>query len=315
MKKIDLSIIIPTVSCPPSLKRAIRSCMDITNFEVEIIVVIDGEDLVGIDFSNLGLSRNFTIQVFSIPHGGAAAARNRGILESHGDWIIFLDDDDEIFSRNLEMLMNAEINDWDLIMADYLTADSQTEPSVSAIKNTYEQSNSMEISQPSQLITQKGFWRYVYKRKFLERAKIEFFPNLKLLNEEYKHEDFFFLVQVLSSNPKTIYVNVPLYRYYVRKPTDEALQKYLRQLQLDVVVIRFYIQHLDENSAVYERKSISRMLLNRLFFVVNYRRVHLLSTSRKELLKTLVTLNMLYPRIFVVSSMRFFKFLILSFNK
>jgi glycosyltransferase involved in cell wall biosynthesis len=289
--------------------------MDITNFEVEIIVIIDGEDLAGIDFSKLGLPSNFTIQVVSIPHGGAAAARNRGILESRGDWIVFLDDDDELFSRNLEMLMNAEINDWDLIMADYLTADSQTDPSVNAFRDRYEQPNFIEITQPSQLVTQKGFWRYLYKKKFLERAKIEFFPNLKLLNEEYKHEDFFFLVQVLSSNPKTMYVNVPLYRYYVRKPTDEAFQKYLRQLQLDVAVIRFYIQHLDKNSGVYEKESISRMLLNRLFFVVNYRRVHLLSTSRKEVLKTLVTLNMLFPRIFVLSSMRYFKFLILSFNK
>jgi glycosyltransferase involved in cell wall biosynthesis len=317
MEKIKVTIIIPTVTCPPSLKRAIKSCLDITNIDVEIIVIIDGEseDLAGIDFFNLNLPSNFTIQVFSIPHGGAAAARNRGIVESCGDWIVFLDDDDEIYSRNLEMIMDAEIEHWDLIMADYSTADSQADKLLSAFNNTKEKLDLLKITQPSQLSTQKGFWRYVYKKQFLKNANIEFFPHLKLLNEEYKHEDLFFLIQVLSSNPKTIYVNVPLYRYYVRKPTDEAFQKYLRQLQLDVEVIRLFVQHLAENSVVYERKTISIMLVNRLFFVVNFRRVNHLPTSKKEVFKTLVALNLLSPRILVLSSMRYLKFLMLGFKK
>jgi hypothetical protein len=110
-------------------------------------------------------------------------------------------------------------------------------------------------------------------------------------------------------------VNVPLYRYYVRKPTDEAFQKYLRQLQLDVEVIRLFVQHLAENSVVYERKTISIMLVNRLFFVVNFRRVNHLPTSKKEVFKTLVALNLLSPRILVLSSMRYLKFLMLGFKK
>ena len=66
----------------------------------QVIVVDDGstDDTAEALESEYGGS----IDLFSQPHSGVSRARNRGISESHHDWIAFLDSDDEWCSNKLE---------------------------------------------------------------------------------------------------------------------------------------------------------------------------------------------------------------------
>ena len=66
----------------------------------QVIVVDDGstDDTAEALESEYGDS----IDLFSQPHSGVSRARNRGISESHHDWIAFLDSDDEWCSHKLE---------------------------------------------------------------------------------------------------------------------------------------------------------------------------------------------------------------------
>lgn len=89
-----VSVIIPTYNRPQLLKRAIKSILNQQNVNFEIIVVNDfGDDL------NLLLecfNNDPRIKLLSNTRKkGANGARNSGILNSKGDYIAFLDDDDE----------------------------------------------------------------------------------------------------------------------------------------------------------------------------------------------------------------------------
>ncbi len=100
MKPI-ISTVIPTRNRPLLVERAVKSALAQTFKEIEVIVMIDGSDastravLAEIDDPRL---KCIELQI----QGGAAAARNAGVSEAAGEWIAFLDDDDEWLPQKLE---------------------------------------------------------------------------------------------------------------------------------------------------------------------------------------------------------------------
>lgn len=100
-----VSVIIPTHNRPDLLTRAIRSVLVQTYQDFEVIVVDDGmkeraEDVV----AKFGDPRIRYLKNESSLGGGGA--RNRGIVEARGEYIAFLDDDDEWLPEKLSVQMN-----------------------------------------------------------------------------------------------------------------------------------------------------------------------------------------------------------------
>lgn len=99
-----VSVVIPTRHRPKLVLRAIHSVLNQTYSEIELVVVVDGPDAAtvaavqAIDDPRLQYivnSRSLT----------AAGARNAGVAHTTGDWIAFLDDDDEWLPNKLERQM------------------------------------------------------------------------------------------------------------------------------------------------------------------------------------------------------------------
>jgi glycosyltransferase involved in cell wall biosynthesis len=90
------SVILPTHNRALLLKRAVKSVLSQSFSNFELIVVDDGSSDGTQDF--LDSLTDFRIRV--IHHSlarGVSAARNSGIFSSSGNFIVFLDDDDELF--------------------------------------------------------------------------------------------------------------------------------------------------------------------------------------------------------------------------
>ncbi|MBS1531843.1 MAG: glycosyltransferase, partial [Bacteroidetes bacterium] len=87
-----VSIIIPVYNSAPYLDETIRSAMNQTWPNKEIIVVDDGST-----DGSLSIARQFetgNVRVFSQPNKGGSSARNKGLREAKGEYIQFLDGDD-----------------------------------------------------------------------------------------------------------------------------------------------------------------------------------------------------------------------------
>ncbi len=100
---ILLSIIIPVYNVELFVEKCIRSCetQDINKDEYEIIVVNDGSTDNSLNIVN-DLARRFpNIRVFSQSNAGLSAARNKGIQNARGDYIMFVDSDDWIAEKCL----------------------------------------------------------------------------------------------------------------------------------------------------------------------------------------------------------------------
>ncbi|MBI4709168.1 MAG: glycosyltransferase family 2 protein [Candidatus Portnoybacteria bacterium] len=99
-----VSIVIPTHNRPELLKEAVESVLNQTYQDFEIIIVDDGLEKRGDEILPLFNDA----RIFYIKHNeekGGAAARNTGIGEAKGEFIAFLDDDDEWLQDKLKNQM------------------------------------------------------------------------------------------------------------------------------------------------------------------------------------------------------------------
>ncbi|GAB1404254.1 glycosyltransferase family A protein [Lentimicrobium sp.] len=96
------SVIIPTYNRSHLIKRALNSLVAQTESDWEAIIIDDGstDDTFSAIFSLLALYPN--IYYRKVIHQGEAAARNKGIELCKGEYITFLDSDDEYRPGHLE---------------------------------------------------------------------------------------------------------------------------------------------------------------------------------------------------------------------
>lgn len=87
-----VSVVIPTYNRADRVGKTIDSVLTQTFTDLEVIVVDDGSS----DDTGPVLAKTFgnRIRYFAQANQGASVARNRGIEESRGEWIAFLDSDD-----------------------------------------------------------------------------------------------------------------------------------------------------------------------------------------------------------------------------
>jgi glycosyltransferase involved in cell wall biosynthesis len=99
-----VSVIIPTFNRCDLTSRAIASVLRQTRSPDEILVIDDGST----DGTSERLAEQFPeVRTIRQENRGVAAARNRGIQEARGDWLAFLDSDDEWRPRKLEAQIDA----------------------------------------------------------------------------------------------------------------------------------------------------------------------------------------------------------------
>jgi hypothetical protein len=102
----QVSVVIPTFGRPDLVSRAVVSALGQTGVEVEVIVVIDGDDPA--TRAALAALAEPRLTVISHPgNRGAGQARNTGVDAATADWVAFLDDDDEWLPTKLSAQLAA----------------------------------------------------------------------------------------------------------------------------------------------------------------------------------------------------------------
>lgn len=107
---MKVSIIIPIYNAAKFIERSLRSALNQSYQSIEYILVDDGssdDSLHVIDNLILSSPRQADILLFSHEtNKGVAAARNTGMSNATGDYIYFLDSDDELPANAIEILVH-----------------------------------------------------------------------------------------------------------------------------------------------------------------------------------------------------------------
>jgi len=105
MKEL-ISVIIPTYKRPERLLRTVKSVLSQSYKNFELLIINDDNENSDLD----GIIRKIDdkrIKLFSNSRSkGANGARNTGIINSKGNYLAFLDDDDEWMTNYLETQLN-----------------------------------------------------------------------------------------------------------------------------------------------------------------------------------------------------------------
>ena len=165
---MKLSIIIPVYNSEPFLKRCLGSVF--TSNDVEVIVVDDGStDASGAILDPYDdLHKNF--YVVHINHKGVSRARNVGMTLAIGDYITFLDSDDEFTKDGIRQILKCidEGFDDNVIQFNHLRAYGTERP----VDRFFEAEG---FHQPDNLPKKWVLcWNKIYKRKFLLGHGIRF---------------------------------------------------------------------------------------------------------------------------------------------
>lgn len=99
-----ISVIVPVYNVEPYLKACVDSLLSQTYQDMEILLINDGSTDHSGDICRDLSKTSEKIQYFTQDNQGLSAARNRGIEESSGEYLCFVDSDDIVHPRYLEIL-------------------------------------------------------------------------------------------------------------------------------------------------------------------------------------------------------------------
>lgn len=114
---VQISVIMPIYNAEINLKDSIDSVLQQTFEDFELICIDDGSNDDSLNILNEISKRDSRVKVISQENRGAGVARNRGIEESLGEYICFIDSDDHMACEYLEKAYeNMIANNSDIVM-------------------------------------------------------------------------------------------------------------------------------------------------------------------------------------------------------
>jgi glycosyltransferase involved in cell wall biosynthesis len=119
----SLSVIIPLYNKEKEIPDTLRSVLAQDFQDYEVVVINDGSTDGSVDA--VRKCEDERIRIISQNNSGVSAARNRGILESRGEYILLLDADDTLMPGAFDILNDS--HDEDLIMCSFIETNSNGE--------------------------------------------------------------------------------------------------------------------------------------------------------------------------------------------
>ena len=110
-----ISIIVPVYNVESYLKECLESIRHQSYTDIEVILVNDGSTDSSKEICERFCQADSRFRLINQENKGLSAARNRGVKESVGEYIMFVDSDDVINTKVLEVLLPCMKTDVDIV--------------------------------------------------------------------------------------------------------------------------------------------------------------------------------------------------------
>lgn len=204
MKK-KITIIVPVYNVEDYIDRCIKSLVQQTYRELEILLVNDGSKDSSAAKCHKWALEDGRIRVIDKKNGGLSDARNAGINEATGEYLLFIDSDDFVKEEMVEeMLSKLEQEQAEICVCDmeYYYDDGHTEFSQGGEFKSSSVEENPKLIQINNSACNKLFVASLFKEIRFPLGKV--------------YEDLATIPKVLFEAKKVVKVNKPLYVYYQR---------------------------------------------------------------------------------------------------
>lgn len=315
MKENELiSIIIPAYNAEKTLKKCVLSVIKQTYKNIEIIIINDGSTDKTLQICNDLKKTDNRIVIINKKNGGLSDARNRGIDNANGKYYVFVDSDDCINHKYIEILFNLQKKyKADVVTCEFLKFYSFDEINcLEEIIDNYDVEISYNEDCLKEYLDRKGGIK-IYHSVWNKLYKKELFSGISFEVGRY-HEDLFITYKLMKKCTCLVATNATLYYYYKNnkssicstygdknfidqcdsmyqiyselkndKDIKEELSYYIINNSLDI----YYLGYSLHNQKLNEKINDLKMLIYRC------------SNNIKCIDRIKVFIKLLFPRIFI----------------
>lgn len=208
-----VSIVVPVHNGVGCIERCLESIEAQTFRDFEIVCVDDGSTDGTLGALEDLQARWGNVRVLSKDRGGVSSARNSGMAEARGRYLLFVDADDAIEPDLLEETLSVA-NTTGAHMTIFGFSECYEGASARVPREMCSQENLQgrsfalsELADTSTTLVTPNVWRILFDRRFLEENGLSFHEDLQT------SEDLAFIYEALLCSPRIALVDKRLYLY------------------------------------------------------------------------------------------------------
>lgn len=253
-----VSVIVPVFNRSGSVGRVIEQILGQSYSNLELLLIDDGSADDSCDVCRKYQASDPRVRFYEIPHGGVAAARNYGLKKAAGEFITFVDSDDDVDKDFVEKMLNALTGNGSMIsICDY--AYNMKGVKTICHRLPYSQENVPTRRLLSDFLYERlggGFcWGILWRR---EAVVYKFLPYI------YGEDLMFIFTNLSAITGMAAVVNEPLY-YYIKCENSITATTEVEEI-FDTLKIANKIIRLSQDLAPEVRKAAYALAIDYAFF-------------------------------------------------
>lgn len=269
---IDFSIIVPAYNSSNYIEKCIKSVYSQTYKNYELIIVDDGSVDNTLEICKLYAQSHQNTIVLHKENGGHTSARNEGLKQAQGTYIIFLDSDDWLNEQTLEECMDEyELNNPDIIIFGLKTSNSSKRLSINVDDDIYSGEKLKYIIDHNLICDKNGkaaFAKSLSGKCF--KKSIIYDCQMSIPKEILVGEDgLSFISTCLKSNSLSVIANKnACYNIFIRENSVSRTND-IDALKKVCILLDFYNIHILQYNQNL-RKQINRNVVMQLYTAILY---------------------------------------------
>ena len=205
-ENIAVSVIVPIYKIERYLHQCIDSILEQTFTDFELLLIDDGSQDRCPAICDEYAEKDERIRVFHKPNGGLTSARNCGLDNAKGEWIMHIDGDDWVAPTYIEELYNAAIkNDADIAICGFRFA-YEDGSSVIEHPTIWDDDKSVSLNRYISSVWTTA-WGSIHKSCLYHNNDVRSPKNITYC------EDFHLMARLCYFADKVISIDSPLYNY------------------------------------------------------------------------------------------------------
>lgn len=224
-----VSVVIPAYNIKDYLRRSVCSALTQDYGDLEVIVVDDGSTDGTAAVADSLAAEDKRVRVIHTENQGVAKARHAGITAAEGEYITFLDADDELSDGCMSAAMPYLSGGYDMVLFDYVKVHSKYDSLVRS-ECPMEMSG---LQYAENLLARRcctfALWAKIFRRSL--------FDEVDYIELSYA-EDLYVNIGVALRKPKVRYLKTPGYRYTIRPAS-------LSRIRISLDFVRNYCHAVD----------------------------------------------------------------------
>ena len=215
MDKPLVSVIVPVYNSEGTLHACIKSIMEQSYPNIEIILVNDGSSDDSLNVCRALAAGDERIRIVDKPNSGVSASRNAGIESAQGKYLQFIDSDDYLSPDSTRLMVEcAEENQCDLVIGEFYRVEGKHIVASTNIPGgqTLDKHEFARRLMNSPLNFYYGvMWNKLYRRAIIIENDIRCCTDLSWC------EDFLFNIDYYARMNTVCTLDTPVYYYVKRK--------------------------------------------------------------------------------------------------